>query len=55
MYAMSEIKDPSETFSAQDKDFLKLQERVKHLIQENKALQVRAQGVLLGIVTLFLF
>ena len=50
---MSEMKDASETFSSQDKDFLKLQKRVEHLQQENKVLQVRAQGVqVLGIVTL---
>lgn len=53
IYAMSEMKDASETFSSQDKDFLKLQKRVEHLQQENKVLQVRAQGVqVLGIVTL---
>lgn len=47
------MKNASETFSAQDKDFLKLQKRVEHLHQENKVLQVRAQGVqVLGMVTL---
>ena len=49
------MKDASETFSTQDKDFLKLQKRVEHLQQENKVLQVRAQGVqVLGIVTLLI-
>ena len=42
---MSKMKDASETLSTPDKEVLKLQREIEHLQQENKVLHIRAQGV----------
>lgn len=42
---MSGMKDASGTLSMSTEEFLRLQKKIEHLQQENKALQIRAQGV----------
>lgn len=39
------MKDASETLSTSGEEVLKLQKKIEHLMQENKVLHVRAQGV----------
>lgn len=45
LFAMSRMKDASETISTSTEEFLRLQKQIEHLQQENKVLHIRAQGV----------